>query len=183
MKQALTLAWLAAAVAVAGCATVSSGRFSNPMTFSDTDPTVIEHVARRTLLELRFDTEYPEASKGRLATDSLTGASWFEFWRLDTVGAMQSLESSIHTIRRRATVNISPKDGGAQLSVKVVKERKSAPGAGPRTIAESYNLYSPEDTDLMRQNELAPTDYEWVGLGRDELLEQSILERILANLK
>ncbi len=30
----------------------------------------------------------------------------------------------------------------------------------------------------MRQDELVSTDYKWVGLGRDEELEQLLLERI-----
>ena len=183
MRRALSLLLLGSAVTAAGCATVASGRFSNPMTFTETDAETVEHVARRVLMELRFDIVYPEASEGRLATDALTGASWFEFWREDTIGRMQRLESSLHTIRRRATVSISPKDRGSQVFVKVVKQRKSAPGLGPETMAESFNIYGIEDTDLMRQNELAPTTYEWLDMGRDELLEQDILERILTGLK
>jgi len=183
MKHALCLLLLCAAMTGSGCATGASGRFSNPMTFAGTDAETVEHVARRVLMELRFDLEYPESSEGRLATDVLTGASWFEFWREDTLGTMQSLESSLHTIRRRATVSISPKDSGSQVFVQVVKQRKSAPGLGPETMAETFNIYGTEDTDLMRQNELAPTLYEWVDMGRDELLEQDILERILTSLK
>lgn len=183
MRRALSLLLLGAAVTAAGCATVASGRFSNPMTFTETDAETVEHVARRVLMELRFGIVYPESSEGRVTTDALTGASWFEFWRKDTIGRVQSLESSLHTIRRRATVSISPKDRGSQVFVKVVKERKSAPGLGPESMAETFNIYGIEDTDLMRQNELAPTTYEWVDMGRDELLEQDILERILTNLK
>lgn len=183
MRRVLKRLVLTAALAAAGCATVASGRFANPTTFTDTDADTLEHVARRVLMELRFDVEYPEASEGRLATEALTGASWFEFWRMDTIGTMQSLASSIHTVRRRATVSISPKDGGSQVFIKVVKERKSAPGLGPETMGESFNLYNTEDTDLMRQNELAPTAYEWVPMGRDDLLEQNILERIHVGLR
>ncbi len=183
MMRALSVVLLIAAATAAGCATVASGRFGNPMTFAETDADTVEHVARRVLMELRFNIEYPESSEGRLATDSLTGASWFEFWRKDTIGRVQSLESSIHTIRRRGTVSISPKGEGSQVFVKVVKERKCAPGTSPDTLGETFNIFDTEDTDLMRQNQLEPTDYEWVDMGRDDLLEQDILERILINLK
>ena len=183
MRPVLSVLLFCAAMTAAGCATVASGRFSNPMTFTETDADTVEHVARRVLRELRFDIEYPESSEGRLATDSLTGASWFEFWRKDTVGAMQRLESSLHTIRRRATVSISPKDGGSQVFVKVIKQRKSAPGLGPETIGQAFNIYDAQDMELVRQSELAPTEYEWLDMGRDELLEQDILQRILTSLK
>ena len=183
MRRVLSVLLLCAAVVAGGCARVASGRFGNPMAFTETDADTVEHVARRVLMELRFNIEYPESSEGRLATDSLTGASWFEFWREDTIGRVQSLESSIHTIRRRATVSISPKGDGSQVFVKVVKERKCAPDTSPDTLGETFNIFDSEDTDLMRQNELAPTAYEWVDMGRDELLEQDILERILISLK
>jgi len=182
MKPLWSLLVLVAAMTAAGCATVASGRFSNPMTFTEADADTVEHVARRVLMELRFDIVYPESSEGRLATDPLTGASWFEFWRHDTVGTMERVESSLHTTRRRATVSISPKDGGSEVFVKVVKQRKSAPGQMPVTIGETFSIYRTEETDLMRQSELAPTKYEWVDMGRDELLEQRILERILTDL-
>lgn len=183
MRPVLSVLLFCAAMTAAGCATVASGRFSNPMTFIETDADTVEHVARRVLMELRFDIEYPESSEGRLATDSLTGASWFEFWRKDTIGTMQRLESSIHTTRRRATVSISPTGGGSQVFVKVVKERKSAAGLTPGAVGETFNIYDAEETELLRQNELAPTSYDWLDMGRDELLEQDILHRILTSLK
>lgn len=183
MRPVSSVLLFCAAMTAAGCATVASGRFSNPMTFTETDADTVEQVARRVLMELRFDVEYPQSSEGHLATDPLTGASWFEFWRKDTIGAMQRLESSIHTTRRRATVSISPTDGGSQVFVKVIKQRKSAQGLGPETIGESFNIYDTQDMDLVRQNELAPTAYEWLDMGRDELLEQNILHRILTSLQ
>jgi hypothetical protein len=45
------------------------------------------------------------------------------------------------------------------------------------------SLYNPEDTDLMRQDALAETEYEWVDMGRDPLLEEYILERIHAAMQ
>jgi len=175
---------MAVALAMAGCATVATGRFQNPSIFTDTDADTLEAVARRVVMELRFEPIVPEKSKGHIETLPLTGASWFEFWRHDTIGRMQVAEASLHTIRRRATVSVSPKDGGgAQVFVKVVKERKSAPGSMPESIGESFNVFDTEDTHLMRQDTLAETDHEWITLGRDPRLEQYILERIHAALK
>ena len=183
MTHAGRLLVLAGAAAVAGCAAVGTGRFENPATFTDTPPERVEAVARRVLMELRFEPIIPEKSKGYIETEPLVGASWFEFWRGDTIGQAQVAESSLHTTRRRATVSVSPMGGGSQVFVKVLKERKSAPDTTPDTIGWSMNLYKTEDTDLMRQDALAETDYEWIDMGRDPLLEEYILERIHAAMR
>jgi len=183
MIRRIVLVLLLAALVPAGCATVSSGRFSNPTAFPSHDADAVALVARRVLMELRFDLVYPEAAEGRIETEPLTGASWFEFWRADTIGAMQIAESSLHTTRRRALVSVTRKDAGSEVLVKVTKQRRSSPNTNPDNISRSYDLYDTEDSELARQNELAETMYEWVDMGRDELLEQSILERIHAVLK
>ena len=178
MRQAGWVLVLATAVVAGGCATVSESRFPNPSPFADTDADTVENVAARILMELRFEPVIPEKSKGHIETEPVTGTSWFEFWRKDTIGRVQVAESSLHTVRRRATVSISPKDGGSQVFVKVVKERASAPGAGPTSFGSTFSMHNLEDTDLMRQDALEETHYEWVRMGRDPLLEQYILERI-----
>jgi len=166
----------------AGCATVATGRFGNPSGFADTSPGKLEQVALRTLMELRFNIVLPQARPGLIETEPLTGSSWFEFWRKDTIGRVQVAESSLHTIRRRATVSVSAQDGGSQVAVRVIKERLCAPGSTPGSLGASFNSYETEDTELMRRDALAETEYQWVEMGRDELLEQYILERIHANL-
>ncbi len=184
MKHVLSVLTVAAALALVGCATGARGRFQNPSVFTDTDAGTLEAVARRVVRELRFEPIVPEKSKGHIETRPLTGASWFEFWRKDTIGPTQVAEASLHTVRRRATVSISPKDGGgARVFVKVIKERKSAPGSMPESVGESFNIFDTEDTHLMRQDTLAETDHDWITLGRDPRLEQYILERIHAALK
>jgi len=177
---AIALALLAALAA--GCHTAPSDRFENPSTFATIEAASVETVARDVLMELRFEPIVPEKSKGFIETYPLTGASWFEFWRKDTRGAYQSAEASLHTVRRRATVAVSPKDAGSQVVVRVVKERLSAPGTSPESIGQSLNLYDVEDTDLVRRDALAETETEWISLGRDHLLEQYILEQIHARL-
>jgi len=166
------------AAALVGCSTPSSIRFANPMILTSASPGQVEVAARRTLTELRFEVEYPPAAEGRLTTLPLTGASWFEFWRQDTLGRSQSLEASAHTMRRKVTVAVTPKDRGCQVLVKVDKQRASAPNLGPDNIAEAFSRYHPEESELVRQNELAKTKYKWIDMGRDDVLEQYILERL-----
>ena len=181
MRWATTVA-VAAALTVAGAGCKETVRLDNPMRFAGTDADYVENVARRVLEELRFDIEYPEASEGRLATRGLTGASWFEFWREDTIGTDQRVEASFHTTRRRVVVSITPGGGGAEVFVKVTKERLTAPGAGPNSIGEAYTIYDFQISEMVARDELEPSPPEWVERGRDERLEQEILARVAKRL-
>jgi hypothetical protein len=153
-------------------------RLENPLLLRGADADVTENVARRILQDLRFEIEYPEASEGRIATRGLTGASWFEFWREDTIGTDQRIESSLHTTRRRVTVAITPVASGSEIFVQVTKERLTAPNTGPQSIGQAYSLYDFEISKMYERDEIAPTRYKWVDVGRDELLEQDILARL-----
>ncbi|MBM4017881.1 MAG: hypothetical protein FJ288_06050 [Planctomycetes bacterium] len=183
MKRAAGLLLVAAAALVAaGCARPTEVRFPNPMPLPTSDRVTVEQVARRVLLELRFELVYPASKEGRVVTEALTGDSWFEFWRGDTVGAFQRVESSLHTVRRTASVTVAPEGPGAQLAVKVTKERLSAPNLSPQSIGQTYDIFSPSKTDLARWDEFKETRYAWLPMGRDDALEQQILQRILARL-
>jgi len=182
MKWA-TMAALAAALAAAGAGCQEAVRRENPRALRGIDADTAENVARRVLEELRFEIEYPEASKGRIATRGLTGASWFEFWREDTIGAAQRVESSLHTTRRRVTVAITPVASGSEVFVKVTKERLTAPNTGPESIGETYSLYGFQISRMFEPDEIAPTHHRWVDVGRDELLEQEILARLERRLQ
>jgi hypothetical protein len=182
MKWAM-MAALAAALTAAGAGCRGAGRLENPLALRGIDADTVESVARRVLEELRFEIEYPEASEGRIATRGLTGASWFEFWRGDTLGANQRIESSLHTTRRRVTVAITPVASGSEIFVQVTKERLTAPNQGPESIGETYSLYGFQISKMFEPDEIAPTPYKWVDVGRDDLLEQKILVRLERRLQ
>ena len=182
MSRAGALVVLATVTAVAGCASRVE-RLPNPMALPGHDAEAVEATARRVLTELRFEIEYPEASEGRLETDYQTGASWFEFWREDTVGAEQRAESSLHTVRRRARVSVTPTESGSEVSVQVVKERFGTPGTGPGSVGEAYSIYSPTRVSLWRDDPMRSSSAAWIERGRDDLLEQRILERVLVGLE
>jgi hypothetical protein len=164
--------------AAAGCSRGIEVRFPNPMPMSSVDVATGERAARGVLRDMRFDIVYPPAKPGLVETEPMTGSSWFEFWREDTIGSYQTAESSLHTIRRRVTVAVTPASKGSQVSVKVEKQRMSAPDSAPQHISAAFNIYRPGDTDLLRQDEMAPHTYRWIEIGRDDALEQRILEHI-----
>lgn len=182
MKWAMMVA-LAAALAAAGAGCKEAVRRENPLALRGIDADTAESVARRVLEELRFEIEYPEASEGRIATRGLTGASWFEFWREDTLGADQRIEASLHTTRRRVTVAITPVAAGSEIFVQVAKERLTAPNTGPESIGETYSLYGFQISKMYERDEIEPTRHKWIDVGRDDLLEQEILARLERRLQ
>jgi hypothetical protein len=105
-----------------------------------------------------------------------------EFWREDSVGPDARLRAGLHTLRRRVEVSITPTDAGSDVAVKVLCERFSAPGRGPRSIAETVDLYDASESGLAREDALDPTPYDWLPDGRDPGLEQRILDRIRERL-
>ncbi len=174
-----------AAASLGGCTaseTVSMD-LDNPAVLSETDAETAEEVARRVLRELRFEVVYPEASPGHLETRGLTGASWFEFWRLDTP-ADQRYESSFHTIRRRVSLSVSPREGGgSQVFVQVTKARLALASDDPSYIAQPFTLYRSDVRKTARPDPLEEATERggvWVDQGRDGVLEQEILGRIAA---
>jgi hypothetical protein len=182
MRRILGGLVLVAAATLVGCVRAPDARFPNPLPLSSSDPATVDKVARRVLLELRFDVLHPDSKDGRVVTAPLVGDSWFEFWRGDTVGRFQRTESSLHTIRRTVTLTVTPAGTGSQLAVKVAKERLSTPGVSPASVGQTYNIFSPSRTDLARQDEFKETYFTYVPMGRDEALEQVILERIQSRL-
>jgi len=182
MRCALAGLLLVTAATLVGCVRAPEARFPNPMALPSGDPATVEKVAQRVLVEMRFEILYPASKPGRIDTGNLTGDSWFEFWRDDTVGSFQRLESSLYTIRRSVHVQVTPAPAGCQVSVKVDKERLSAPGTSPAGIAEAYDLFDPGKTSLARQDEFKETLYTWLPEDRDDALEQVILERIQGHL-
>ena len=182
MRRALAVLLLVTAAMLAGCARAPEARFPNPMALPSSDIATVEKVAERVLLEMNFEVVYPQSKPGRIDTENLTGANWFEFWRDDSVGNFQRVESSLHTIRRKVHVQATPAPTGCQVEVKVVKERLSAPGTSPSGISQTYDLYNPRKTSLARQDEFKETQYTWLPMDRDDALEQVILERIQGRL-
>ena len=182
MKWAM-MATLAAALAAAGAGCKEAVRRENPLALRGIDADTAESAARRVLEDLRFEIEYPEASEGRIATRGLTGASWFEFWREDTLGTDQRIESSLHTTRRRVTVAITPVVAGSEIFIQVTKERLTAPNQGPQSIGATYSLYGFQISKMYEPDEITPTRHKWVDVGRDDLLEQKILVRLERRLQ
>ncbi len=141
-----------------------------------------------------FDNGVP--TEGRIDTYPQTGATILEPWPGDSVGWRQRLESTMQSIRRIGTLRMQPEPNGWRIEVVVDKELEFMPrpmkattgGAKFRNDDSLYRYGSPLQTlgqqvgDQPRPVAAPTPNAGWIPLGRDPLLEQKILTKLLAKL-
>jgi hypothetical protein len=135
-------------------------------------------------------------TEGRIDTYPQTGATILEPWRGDSVGWRERLESTVQSIRRIGTLRMSPDPNGWRIEVVVDKELEFMPrpmkattgGATFRNDDSLYRYGSPLQTlgqqvgDQPRPVAAPTPNAGWIPMGRDPLLEQRMLTKVLAKL-
>lgn len=192
------LALLLAFPACVGCQTPAPPAGPTALTLRIPD---YERFVDETLTILRerdFRPDRVDRERGIIVAGPTTSAQWFEFWRGDTPGGYDTLESSLHTIRRTVTVDIewigdgrpaaAPRQPGPaapggderyRVSVQVDKARYNTVGRQVTTASGALAIYNenlPTEEGLRRAT---AADAVWVPLGRDALLEGALLARIV----
>jgi hypothetical protein len=168
-----------AALSQSGCAlTALDTAVPNPLVVPTGD---FEQVWKETVAVV--DDYFTIASENRLArkivTDTQPGATLLEPWYGDSVGFYQRVESSLQTIRRFAIVTVNPAPGGGHaIKVEVYKELEDL--AKPDRQSAGRATFT-DDFPVNRTREIVgpvPLPIMWIPLGRDDLLERVILNRI-----
>jgi hypothetical protein len=135
-------------------------------------------------------------TEGRIDTFPQTGATILEPWRGDSVGWWERWESTLQSIRRIGTLRLIPDPAGWRVEVVVNKEleylprpmRATAGGASFRNDDSLYRYGTPLPTlgqqvgDQPRPVAAPTPNAGWIPLGRDPLLEQRMLGKLLAKL-
>ncbi len=135
-------------------------------------------------------------TEGRIDTFPQTGATLLEPWRADSVGFRERLESTLQSIRRIGTMRLAPDPAGWRIEVVVNKElehlarpmRATTGGASFRNDDSLYRYGTPLPTlgqqvgDQPRPVAAPTPNLGWIPLGRDPLLEQRMLSKVLAKL-
>ena len=144
--------------------------------------------------KMHFTIEKADAEQGLVRTRPLPGAQFFEFWRSDNVGDLNSAEANMHSIRRVAELNISPRDlpggkpgSGGQLciSCNVKVSRLSLPEQQISSSTRAYQMFS-QSSSAMQRLELHPQQKKgmaWVDLDNDIMRSTEILKRIEKHVK
>jgi hypothetical protein len=135
-------------------------------------------------------------TEGRIDTFPQTGATLLEPWRADSVGFRERLESTLQSIRRIGTMRLAPDPAGWRIEVVVNKElehlarpmRATTGGASFRNDDSLYRYGTPLPTlgqqvgDQPRPVAAPTPNLGWIPLGRDPLLEQRMISKVLAKL-
>ena len=135
-------------------------------------------------------------AEGRIDTYPQTGATLLEPWRGDSVGFRERLESTLQSIRRSGSMRLIPDPSGWRVETVVLKElenlsrpmRATAGGASFRNDDSLYRYGTPLPTlgqqvgDQPRPVANPTPNLGWIPLGRDPLLEQKMLGKILGRL-
>jgi len=135
-------------------------------------------------------------TEGRIDTFPQTGATVLEPWRADSVGWGERWESTLQSIRRIATMRLTPDAAGWRVEVVVNKELEYLPrpmrattgGASFRNDDSLYRYGTPMPTlgqqvgDQPRPVASPTPNLGWIPLGRDPKLEQRMISRLLAKL-
>jgi hypothetical protein len=135
-------------------------------------------------------------TEGRIDTFPQTGATLLEPWRPDSVGFRERLESTLQSIRRVGTMRLAADPAGWRIDVAVQKElehvarpmRATTGGASFRNDDSLYRYGTPLPTlgeqvgDQPRPVATPTPTLGWIPLGRDPLLEQRMIARLLAKL-
>ena len=134
-----------------------------------------------------LEIERQDRRFGIIQSKAVVGKQFFEFWRHDTANSDDLLLSSLHTVRRTVSINIS-KQGAAQfqVNVEVHAERAHIAGEHLDCAVEAFELLDRQGmpASASRRDYIHPRkEPVWVDLGREETLEKAIMQDIAQRLE
>jgi len=115
---------------------------------------------------------------GIIETKYKVGSGTLEPWHHDSVTVGDRLESSFQSIRRRATISVTPGQGGYLVGVQVLKEIEDPQNL---IVNSAGTATFPQASTLNRNLQVVvgpATPDGWVLLGRDSNLEQDLLNSL-----
>jgi hypothetical protein len=194
MRRTLAIGWVGALLFAGGCATgplqenplvirpaAKADVADNPV-YVPLGPNSYAAVFEKVLDvigDYNFEIAYSNRYDGRIETFPKISPGLGQPWKGGSPDFHQRLVATFQSIRHRAIVLISPaNDGGYFIDVKVYKELLDTPR--PQRATAGAAVFRSDPT-LERQYEVVEADqFEngWVPIGRDCLLEQSILEQL-----
>ncbi len=189
-------------LALAGCQAPPPPSGPTELTLHVPDYEAFVDSSLSTLRLYDFKPDRVDRVGGLIVTAPTTSGQWFEWWRVDSLGAYQTCEASLHTTRRIVTVNIvpaaadtgvapvpepvetspttAPTGGTYRVAVQVDKQRYSAPERQITTASGALAIYSERTPTVEGLRGPRSRRVEWVPLGRDGLLESFLLAKLAA---
>lgn len=162
---------------------------ANPAHIGEVDPDFLwRQVVDAVDDYFRIDKEQPVRRdnmnwlEGSLTTYPVVSGTSLEPWRNDASRGFERLQSTIQTIRRKATVRIIPEVSGYLVDIQVMKEQEDVDQSQFSTAGASTQRH---DGSIVRhENQLrqTPVTLGWYEIGRDRDLERRLMESILGRV-
>ncbi len=162
---------------------------NNPVPLAEQDPeflwlqivdTVDDYFRIKT--EQRFRRDAEQWLEGRIETYPEIGATKLEPWRKDALNGFQRWQSTFQTIRRTASIRVTPMATGYSMSIEVKKEledvdRSVSSGEGSAAVRHDGSV-------VRSDNQLVglPITLGWIRQENDTELEQRILREVLGRV-
>ena len=161
-----------------GCAFAPRPIVQNPTVVRANNPTAVWERTVDVLHAYQFPVDRENQLDGIIETGYKVGSGVLEPWHKDSVTMGDRLESSFQSIRRRATISVTPAANGYAVGVEVLKEIEN-----PQNLIINSAGYAtfPEATPLERDLSVVvgPSSPEgWILLGRDTNLEQDLIRSL-----
>jgi hypothetical protein len=122
-------------------------------------------------------------TEGRLSTYPTVGSTYLEPWRGDSTPGYERLHSTLQSIRREATVRVTPAAGGFFVEVIVIKELEDVFQPENSTVGGSALRHDGSVVRAEARVRGGPATLGWIPQGRDVSLEQTILADLQARLQ
>ena len=137
-------------------------------------------VSEKVLNDMDFTVAKLDEQAGVIISRPLAGGQFFEFWRKDDVGAFNTAEANLHTIRRTVELNISEPVGQLCVGCSVKAERLSITNIGGDYMGglEYDRLNGRRMRTAALEMDIESAEKSWIELGEDKQLAAAILNRI-----
>lgn len=131
------------------------------------------------VVEYYFDVVYENRYDGRIETQPVVSATFFEPWLMDVVTFRDRMEATLQTIRRRAFVLVQPSPtGGFTVAVEVYKELENSYLQSSTFIPQTALITSIEPVRESLVTSAVAPPAGWISMGRDSALEDRIIDEI-----
>ena len=172
---ALGLLVLALSPALAGCASEAVQLRTEPVNIDAS----YEAVWKSTIdvVEERFYIEKRDEKAGHILTHPRQAPSAFEIWATDASGLYDTIEETLHDVRREVEAHVVRGGIDVRLTLHVRRERKNLER---RPTAFLTKYAAPISGTLEERTAEALTDPRtlWTPMGRDGAMEDRLIEEI-----
>jgi hypothetical protein len=169
-KKLMPYALMACVLTLSGCAQQQKFEPIEKVHVPDINKAEAFAVVENVLADMHFTIEKADYESGIIRTKPLSGAQFFELWRNDNVGAFNTAEANLHSIRRTVELQINKYGSGFSLDCVVQTQRLEF------TVPYRVGYY--QNPGQLTQTHGAT----WKNLGKDTRLATEILKRIISKL-